>query len=346
MIIADRIADLRARAARLPRISLTQLPTPLQECPRFSAAIGGSVRVFMKRDDLILTGFGGNKIRKLEFTMGWVRQQGYDVVVHGLAGQSNYCRQTAAACAVAGIPCHLLLRSDHKAQDPAQGNRLLDYVFGAEVTMLHGRDQAAAKDELVARLTAAGKRPYVIGHDDEVRGAVAYALCLAEIIEQMAALGVTPDCICVTGGAGTSAGLMLGKHMLGFAGEVIGFGPAPAKRDAVRAERIAKIAQDAAALIGSSAIVAAKDIVNTSDFGGPEYGVPTPACLEAIAMLGRTEGLVVGPIYTAKGLAGLISHVRTGRIAAGKNVVFIHTGGSPEIFACNEEVAAYLLASS
>ena len=127
------IEQLRERAAALPRVNLCHLPTPVDELPRLAAELGTSVRLFTKRDDLNGPALGGNKLRKLEFSFGRARDEGCDVIVHGLAGQSNYCRQTAAAAAMLGMRCVLVLRNDAKCDDPAQGNRMLDFVFGAEI---------------------------------------------------------------------------------------------------------------------------------------------------------------------------------------------------------------------
>jgi len=337
------IDDLRSRAAKLPRVKLAELPTPLQPCPRLSEAVGHGVRLLVKRDDLTGLGCGGNKLRKLEFSLGEAEATGCDVLVHGLAGQSNYCRQAAAAAAKVGIPCILVLRRDHKAEDPAQSNRLLDYVFGAEVRMVgSAAEQRAAKDALMDDLRAQGHKPYRVGPHDEVLGAVGYALCMAEILEQQGALGMSADTVCVTGQSGTQAGLVLGKRLLGFQGEVLGFHPAPRKDDAASHARTAAVATEAAALLGTDEQFTADDVQNTADYGGPAYGTPTAACLDAMALLGRTEGLLVGPVYVAKGLAGVIDFVRTGRIPAGSTVVLVHTGGGVETFAYNAEIMQHL----
>ena len=335
--------ELRERASRLPRISLTSLPTPLEECRRLSDVLGGGVRLFMKRDDLTSLGCGGNKVRKLEFGVAEAKAAGCDVVVQALAGQSNFCRQTAAAAARVGLPCVLVLRQDHKAGDPPQGNRLLDYVFGAEVHMCRPGGQREALAAIVERLTSHGRKPYVVGRRDEVLGAVAYALCLAEILEQQAAVGVKADYVCVTGRGGTTAGLVLGKRLLGFAGEILAFDVAPHDEDDPSwREGTAQIATEAAALLGAEEQFTVADIHNTGAYAGTEYGVPTEACLDALLLLGRTEGLVVGPVYTAKGLSGVIDYVRTGRIRSGSAVVFLHTGGIPETFAYNTEIVCRL----
>jgi 1-aminocyclopropane-1-carboxylate deaminase/D-cysteine desulfhydrase-like pyridoxal-dependent ACC family enzyme len=319
-------------------VSLTALPTPLEECRRLSESVGGGVRIFVKRDDLTGLGFGGNKIRKLEFSMGEAKALGCDAIVHGLAGQSNYCRQAAAAAARLGLACHLVLRKDHKAEDPAQGNRLLDYVFGAQVHMVEPHEQEEAKAALVRHLESAGHRPYVVGYHDEVLGAVAYSLCLAEIIEQQAEAGITADCVCVAGRSGTLAGLVLGKRLLGFAGSILGFQPAPGSDEREMCRQTAQIATDAAGLLDAAETFEAEDVINTTRYGGPAYGEPTDECLDALLLVGRTEGLVLGPVYTAKAMAGVLDFIRTGRIEAGSTVVFIHTGGTPETFAYNVEV--------
>jgi 1-aminocyclopropane-1-carboxylate deaminase/D-cysteine desulfhydrase-like pyridoxal-dependent ACC family enzyme len=330
--------ELRRRVSRLPRVELSQWPTPLEAWPRFGEALGGRVRVLAKRDDLTGTGCGGNKIRKLEFTLGAARAEGCDVIVHGLSGQSNYCRQTAAAAARCGLKCVLVLARDHKTSGVPQGNLLLDQLFGAEVRMVAPAEQAGAKEAAVAELRAQGHNPYLVGHRDEVFGAAAYALCLAEMLEQASAVGERIDTVCVSGRMGTTAGLILGKRLLGFAGAVQAFQVAPSSSDEALRGPTVKVLNDAAALLGSDERFTTEDVRNTDAYAGPRYGEPTPACLEAMLLLGRTEGVVVGPVYTAKGLSGLVDFVRTGRIAAGSTVAFVHTGGLPETFAYNEEI--------
>jgi 1-aminocyclopropane-1-carboxylate deaminase/D-cysteine desulfhydrase-like pyridoxal-dependent ACC family enzyme len=341
---AGRIAELRQRAAKLPRIPLLDLPTPVTDCRRFSASLGGGVHVFMKRDDLGSIGMGGNKLRKLEFSLAEALATGCDVVVHGLAGQSNYCRQTAAAAASVGLPCILLLRRDHKTEDPPQANRLLDYVFGAEVRMMPNdcEKQQADRTALVAELRAKGRKPYLIGRHDEILGAVAYALALAELLEQQTVAGLRTDAICVTGQSGTTAGLLLGKRLLRFEGRVQGFAVSPAEDEQNCRRLTAGLATEAAALLGYDEKFSADNVLTDRRYAGREYGQPTPECLDALLLLGRTEGLVVGPVYTAKGLSGMMGHIREARFPAGSNVVFLHTGGTPEIFSYNAEIAERL----
>jgi D-cysteine desulfhydrase len=95
-------------------------------------------------------------------------------------------------------------------------------------------------------------------------------------------------------------------------------------RDLIRAT--AAMAGDAPAIPGEAVEV-------LDDYVGPGYARPTPAMLEAVALLARTEGILLDPTYTGKAMAGLVDLVRKGRFRAGENVVFLHTGGSPGLFA-------------
>src|SRR5262249_52335105 len=189
--------ELRRRAARLPRVDLAHLPTPLEEVPRFASRLEGP-RLFLKRDDCTGLLFGGNKTRHNEFLMADALRRDADLVVWGAGVQSNNCRQTAAACAKLGLDCHLILtRASHA--DDVQGNLLLDHLMGARVEIVDAPMGPELENLLLARaesFRAAGRRPYVW---DRERGrpiaAVSYALCLAELVEQMRRQGQEPTAI-------------------------------------------------------------------------------------------------------------------------------------------------------
>jgi 1-aminocyclopropane-1-carboxylate deaminase/D-cysteine desulfhydrase-like pyridoxal-dependent ACC family enzyme len=332
------IDQLRRRAATLPRVSLAHLPTPLEPWPRFSHALGADVGVLAKRDDLTSVGCGGNKIRKLEFSLAAAQAEGCDVIVHGLAGQSNYCRQAAAAAAACGLKCVLVLARDHKTDGTPQGNLMLDHLFGADVRMVPPAEQAAAKQAALDELRQQGHRPYLVGHRDEVFGAVAYALCLGEILDQARDLGHTIHTVFVSGRLGTTAGLILGKRLLGFDGRIQSFHVAPASSDRAFREPTVKVLNDAAQLLGADQAFTLDDVANTDRYAGPHYGEPTPDGLQAMLLLARTQGVVVSPVNTAKGLAGMIDSIRSGGVPPGSHAVFVHTGGLTETFAYNEEV--------
>jgi 1-aminocyclopropane-1-carboxylate deaminase/D-cysteine desulfhydrase-like pyridoxal-dependent ACC family enzyme len=332
--------ELRRCAARLPRVDLAHLPTPLEEAPRFADAVG-PCRVFLKRDDCTGLLFGGNKTRHNEFLLADALRQGADVVVWGAGVQSNNCRQTAAACARLGLECHLYLsRASHN--DDVQGNLLLDHLMGAHVHIIDEPIGPELDELLLARAEEyrrAGRRPYVW---ERVKGrplaAVSYALCLAEILDDLRGLGVEPVAVYAAAAGATGAGLALGKAVLGLSWQVRLLAPIRWPWD-TRAD-LAEVVNRTAALLDLPHRLRPEDIDIREDFIGPGYGVVTPEGRQALTLLARTEGVLLDPSYTAKAMAGLISDVRGGRVEPGAALVFIHTGGTPAVFAYRDELLA------
>jgi 1-aminocyclopropane-1-carboxylate deaminase/D-cysteine desulfhydrase-like pyridoxal-dependent ACC family enzyme len=332
-------SDVRAAADTLPRVRLAHLPTPLEEAPRFAAEIGGGVRVFVKRDDCTGLVLGGNKARHNEFLLGDAVAEGCDLVVWGALVQSNNCRQTAASCAKLGIECRLFLSRAHQKTEP-QGNLLLDYLVGAKVEFT----DATIGPELNALLAAkaeefrrSGRKPYYWNPPRVVPlAAVSYALCMAEIAEQLAALGVKPDAVYVSSAGATGAGVALGQALLGM--------PCPARLICPMhwpwhiPTRIADDANTAAERMGLPHRLSPADIDADESYVAPGYGLPSPAGREAMRLLATTEAILTDHVYTAKALAALIADVRTGKYRPGSALVFIHTGGVPAIFAEPEAV--------
>lgn len=327
-------AEVRAAADRLPRVRLAHLPTPLEELPRFSAALGGGVRVLIKRDDC--TGFvlGGNKARHNEFLFGDATASGCDLFVWGALVQSNNCRTTAAACAKLGIECRLFLSKAHQKTEP-QGNLLIDYLVGAHVEFTDakiGPELNALLAAKAAEFRAAGRKPYFWDPPRVVPlSAISYALCMAEIAEQTAALGVTPAGVYVSSAGATGAGVALGKALLGFDCPARLICPMHWPWDIPT--RTADDANTAAERMGLPHRVSVADIDADESFVAPGYGLPSPAGQEAMHLLATTEAILTDHVYTAKALAALVADVRAGKYPRGASVVFIHTGGVPAIFA-------------
>src|SRR5487761_1018249 len=331
---AMTVALLRYAIARLPRVSLAHLPTPLEPLPRFSAALGGPP-VWIKRDDCTGLAFGGNKARHNEFLLAHALEQGAEMLVWGAGVQSNNCRQTAAACAKLGLACHLMLgRGDQQVE--IQGNLLLDYLLGASVEILDLPLGTELYEQIAARtaeLRAKGKRVY--SWDNEVvkpRAAASYALCFIEMLEQFAHLHLSPGTIYVASAGSTAAGLLLGKEALGsqVALRIV----APIRWPWDHATDLAKTANQTAELIGlQHPLVRPEQVETTFQYIGPGYGVASPGGQEAFDLLARTEGILLDPVYTAKALAALIDDVRCGRLATDQPVIFLHTGGAPALFA-------------
>jgi D-cysteine desulfhydrase family pyridoxal phosphate-dependent enzyme len=330
--------------AKLPRVPLAVLPTPLTEAPGLREALGGPARcprILLKRDDLTGLALGGNKARKLEFLIGAARAQGATTVVTTGAVQSNHARMTAAAARVAGLGVTLVLTT-REPDPPCQGNYLLDRLFGARIHLIAaGPDPAlaVAPDEeaqvraVVDGLRAEGERPYVIpvGGSSGV-GALGYVAGTRELVEQLAAMALSPTRLYYASGSrGTQAGLELGSRL--FSPPYRLFGIAVSGGEEEKRLRAARVATEAAALLGLGVVVAADELATNQEHIGEGYGIPTPDGLEAIRLLAVGDGVLLDPTYTAKAMAALVADVRSGAIAAHETIVFLHTGGVPALFA-------------
>jgi 1-aminocyclopropane-1-carboxylate deaminase/D-cysteine desulfhydrase-like pyridoxal-dependent ACC family enzyme len=282
---------------------------------------------------------GGNKTRHNEFLMADALQQGADVVVWGAGTQSNNCRQTAAACARLGLDCHLILsRAAHN--DDVQGNLLLDHLMGATVEIVDaplGPDLDALIGAKADALRREGRRPYAW---DRERGrplaAVSYLLCLAEILDDLNQRGLMPTVVYAAAAGATGAGLALGRAVLGMAAPIRLACPIRWPWN-TRAD-LAEVANQTSALLGLPHRLTASDIEVTEDYIGAGYGQVTPAGREALSLLARTEGILLDPVYTAKAMAALIDHIRHRRLATSDLAVFVHTGGTPAVFAYRDEL--------
>ena len=334
--------ELSSRLKELPRFPLAHLPTPLEFIPRFSEALGGP-RIWIKRDDCTGLACGGNKTRHAELLIADALDKGADTIVWGAGIQSNNCRQTAAACAKAGLACHLVLGRGAPAAgpDPVQGNLLLDHLVGASIEIV---DEAAGSDlderilQVAARIRKSGRKAYERDPNHvKPRAALSYVTCIIELLEQTKAAGIAPDALYVCSAGATGAGISLAMAALGLTVSVQHVTPIVWPWDTQAS--MTQIANDAAGQLGIRTRLKPDDIQVTEDYVGPGYGVLTPECLEAIRLLARTEGILLDPSYSGKSMAGLIHHIRTGRLQDARNVVFLHTGGTPALFAYNEQLA-------
>lgn len=216
--------ELRTRIGGVPRVLLGHLPTPMDFCGRLTEAIGGP-KIYVKRDDCTGLAFGGNKTRQLEFTIAQGLAQGADVLIGGAGSQSNHSRQLAAASAKLGMGCALVLVKDHKS-DSAQGNLLLDDLLGADVELVAVETQELlddAKRALFAKFEREGRKPFVVMQaSNRPFGAMGYALCMAEMMDQFDAIGETPTTVVLCSGSCTQPGLIFGKAALGLDVRIVG----------------------------------------------------------------------------------------------------------------------------
>ena len=317
--------------SRFPRQHFAHLPTPLEPLPRLSAALGGPT-LWIKRDDCTGLAGGGNKTRKLEFLAADAQAQGADMLLTQGATQSNHARQTAAVAARCGFGCHILLEDRTGSVETDynyNGNVLLNGLFGASMELLPGgTDMQAALLDRAEQYRAGGRRPYVIpGGGSNPVGALGYANAAQELLVQANDLGLLIDeLVHATGSAGTQAGLVAGMVGSGAYIPVLGVGvraPAP-----TQPHNALELANATSEHLGLAARVPADAVRVNCDYVGAGYGIPTEGGLEAIRMLAELEGILLDPVYSAKGMAGLIDLVRQGHYQSGQNVVFLHTGGS------------------
>ncbi len=326
---------LAAALARFPRLGLAHLPTPLEPLSRLSGFLGGP-RLWVKREDATGLGFGGNKLRKLDYVLPQALAAKADTLVSGGVVQSNSQRQVAAVAAKLGLECHLAVYHGRLAPPTEDyhrsGNALLNRLFGAQLHDVPWTgDRNAAIADLVDRLKAQGKRPFFVPYGvSDALGAVAYASTVQEIAAQAQAAGFRPAAIVHSSGSGsTQAGLVAGAALALDGTRIVGI-DIDAEPERVRADVVA-YAKAAADLLGAP--LSDADVEVVAGHAGPAYGVPHPATIEAIRLAGALEALVLDPVYSGKGLAGLIALVRAGRWRTDQDVVFIHTGGAPALFA-------------
>jgi D-cysteine desulfhydrase family pyridoxal phosphate-dependent enzyme len=329
-----------ATLAGAPRMQLGHWPTPLEPCHRLREQLGGPL-VWLKRDDCSGLAMGGNKTRKLEYLLGAALAQGCTGVVTFGALQSNHARQTAAACARAGLSCDLVLTRAVDRDDVhyvGSGNVVLDRVLGAALHVVDDPDSAFVRfAELLDAAEGDGRRLYGIvpGGSDPV-GTLGYVTAGLELVAQLSELSLDPQRLVVAASTtGTAAGLLVGT---GLAGDgIVGSG---LRLDVVcvyhdreqTAAELAGLVTASVDALGAPAPDTARLHVDDSQLGDG-YGIPTDACLEAIELLARTEGVLLDPVYSSKAFAHLIRAVRHGELDDDRPVVFVHTGGSPGLFA-------------
>lgn len=309
------------------RLNLSQTPTPLHHLPRLSELLDANI--FCKRDDLTGFGFGGNKIRKLEYLLSDAVERGCDTLVTSGSNQSNWCRMAAAAGAALGMEVHLVLQGAVPTADT--GNLRLSRLTGASMTHVDTEDDAvldAACQELMASLTARGRKPYhmIVGGSTGL-GSLGYVQALREIMDHEQTTGTRFSSIVhATGSAGTQAGLVAGAALYGWSGSIIGMAVSRSKE-----EQIPKVRRVLEQMLSPAAMARTKVLVEDG-YVGPGYRKDTPACLEAVEIFARTEGLFLDEVYTGKAAAGLIDYARKSRFPRGENILFIHTGGAAQLF--------------
>lgn len=325
---------------KVPRIPLGRLPTPLEKVPNLSKALN-IPHLYFKRDDLMGIGYGGNKIRKLEYLLKDAVSKGADTIITTGGIQSNFTRETTACAAKLGLRTILVLIGE----EPEQycGNLFLEKLMGADIhfASAEGLDEGVSKaEELMAsvsqQLEAEGHTCYImpVGGSTPV-GCVGFAAAFLELETQAADSGITADhVITATGSGGTQAGLIVGKEIAHAQTQVRGIrvGRMFEPFDKMIAEKATQTAE----FLGMEKSFTEKDVISYLDFVGEGYDIPTKEANDAITLVARTEAIFLDPVYTGKAMAGLIGLVDTGEIPRDDTIIFWHTGGDPALFVGEE----------
>ncbi len=322
--------------ARFPRRRYTEGRTPIEKLERLSALLGGP-DIYIKRDDLLGLAGGGNKTRKLEFLVADAIARGCDTLITVGAVQSNHCRLTLAAAAREGLKCRLLLeeRVPSSYNPHASGNNFLYRLLGVEQMKVvpAGTDLGAAMQEMADDVAKRGGKAYVIpGGGSNPLGALGYVACAEELLAQAFDMGSSIDrIVCASGSAGTHAGLITG--LIGNNANIPLTGINVRRPRAEQEANVHTLAEQTAELLCVRGGVPRESITALGDWVGPGYSLPTPEMVEAVRMLAQVEGVLLDPVYTGKAMAGLIGLTRQGAFKKGERVLFVHTGGSPALYA-------------
>lgn len=331
--------------AGFPRRRYTQGQTPIEYLPRLSEALAGP-DIFFKRDDLLGLAAGGNKTRKLEFLVADALRLGADTLITCGAIQSNHCRLTLAAAAKEGLKCRFVLEERVSGTyDPeATGNNLLYRLLGIEDISVvpKGTSLIPEMEKIADDLKTLGRKAYVIpvGGSTPV-GATGYVACAQEIQAQAFDMGISFDCIiCASGSCGTQAGLLVG--IIGCSMDIPLIGINVSRESQPQEELVYALCSETAAHLGLKCDIPRSSVKCLGDYVGPGYSIPTPQMAEAVAMVSQKEGILLDPVYTGKAMAGLIDLTRKGFFKEGQKVLFVHTGGSPALYAYKDYLLQYL----
>lgn len=323
--------------AQFDRRGYVPTPTPIEACPNFSKALGADINIYVKRDDMLPGASGGNKTRKLDFCMADAINKESDAIITCGAVQSNHCRLTLSWAKKEGLDCHLVLeeRVPGSYKSDGSGNNFLFQLMGVDGTTVvpGGTDMLETMAKVAEELRKQGKNPYIIpGGASNTLGALGYVSCMQEIMEQMYQQKLNFDHIVVpSGSAGTHAGIIAGMVGNNINIPVTGIGVNRSK--SVQEEVVYTLANETLDLIRAGIQVPREKVVAFDDYVGPGYSLPTDEMVEAVKMLAQTESILLDPVYSGKAMAGLIGLANKDYFTKGSNILFLHTGGSPALYA-------------
>jgi D-cysteine desulfhydrase len=323
--------------ARLPRRGYVDAPTPIEPLFHLSELLGGRVNFWMKRDDLLPGCAGGNKTRKLDYSFADAIAGGADTIVTCGAVQSNHCRLTLAWAVKEKMDCHLVLEERVKGsyKPDGSGNNFLFHLMGVKsITVVPGGSNMGEEMQKVAdRLVDEGRTPYIIpGGASNAIGATGYVACAQETVQQLYEKKLVIDHIIVpSGSAGTHAGMVVG--MEGTSANIPISGINVSRPRELQEKIVHELVAATAERVGVARPIAAEKVRCFDEYVGEGYSLPTESMIEAVKIMASTEAILMDPVYSGKAMAGMIDLARTGYFDGSENVLFLHTGGSPALYA-------------
>jgi D-cysteine desulfhydrase family pyridoxal phosphate-dependent enzyme len=324
-----------------PRVSLTRLPTPLHPLPHVSARLG--LNLSIKRDDLTDLVFSGDKPRKLEYEVAQALARGADTLVTCGSSQSNHARLTTAAARKVGMQCAVVLSRDR--YEAFQGNLLTVYLMGAQVHLIESSDHWNLEQQaldLCETLRSQGHTPYYIPVSGTTpHSCLGYVGCGLEIARQIADQGLHLDAVYAPfGTGGIFTGLLLALRAKGMTCPLIGI--SVNRKHEQCHESMERWWAELCRLLECDPHLPRMPLEIDDEFIGREYGDPTEACLNAIELVAQTEGILLDPVYSGKVMSGFLAHHAAGRWPPGSQVLLLHSGGTPALFAYHAEIEAHL----
>lgn len=327
-------AETSSAFDKIPRLSLTKLPTACNKMNNVTKLVGGA-DLYIKRDDVMELAHGGNKTRKLEYALAEALNAGAKAVVTQGGLQSNHVRQTCSGAAKVGLPCHVILSNpvpEMKEELMGSGNFLMDQLMGAHIYIAEdGRGPLVEK--VLSDLSAAGMNPYNIpaGASNGI-GSLGYMFAARELITQWDEMGISPSHIfTATGSCGTQSGLLMGLRYFGnTTTAVVGVSvSAASSRLEARTREVLNMICEETGI--AKDFIKDNDIMVNDEYLGAGYGRPTDAGIAAIRTVAGNEGVILDPVYTGKCMSAMLDMVKKGKLENPKDVVFLHTGGAPAI---------------
>ena len=336
MTTAETVHDFTQRLDALPRQNFVAATPPLLPAAHLNEIIGGP-ELWIKRDDLIPFGFGGNKIRGLDMLIADALDKGADTIISGAGTLSNHVRAVAMSAAAKNLNCIAVYWGE--APQRAEGNYQLVNMMEAEIRFTNNYDRSSVDRVMVdvaGELKSSGRSPYVIPRGGACAlGAIGHVMAVRELLAQCQTMNITPDVIILAVGSGcTLAGWLLGSRIFNAPWRIEGITVSRPVQDA--RENVMRLGREAATLIELSDMFRERDVVIHSGFIGEGYGVPSVEGIHAISLCARNEAVFLDPVYTGKAMAGYLAHIEMGRYARDKCVVFLHTGGEPSLFVTQE----------